>query len=63
MRSKRFSVTVDQDVYDYIAGLAGRRGMTVAQTVRWIMRDGMFHRMELERQYRALVVEEAKYGR
>lgn len=63
MRSKRFSITCDQDVYDFITATAGRRGLSRAQAVRWLLRDGMAHRMELERQYRGLAVEEAKYGR
>jgi len=63
VKSKRLSITVDHDVYTYLESLAGRRGLTMAQCVRWIMRDGMVHRMELDRQYRALAVDEVRYGR
>jgi len=62
MRNKRVTVTIDADVYDYLRSQAGRRGLTMAQTLRWIMRDGVVHRMDLDRQYRALEVEAKKYG-
>ena len=63
MRGRKVSVVVDQDVFDWAAKEAHRKGMTLSQELRWLLRDGLVHHLELARQYRALAVEEAKYGR
>jgi len=62
-RGKRVTVTLDHDIWEWAVMEAKRKGMTLSQELRWITRDGVAHRQGLERQYRALAVEEAKYGR
>jgi len=63
VRSKRVTVTIDWDIYQWAVMEAARKRMSLAQELRWIMRDGVAKRKELERIYRALETEEAKYGR
>lgn len=63
MRGKRVTITLDQDIYEWAFYEAKRKKMSLSQELRWITRDGVAHRMDLERQYRAIEVEAAKYGR
>ena len=63
MKSKRVTITVDWDIYQFAVNEASRKRMTLAQEFRWILRDGYAKRLELEAQYRGLAVEELKYGR
>jgi len=62
-RGKKVTVVIDHDVWEWMVMQAARKNMTLSQQIRWVLRDGVVHRTELERQYRALAVEESKYGR
>lgn len=63
MKSKRVTISIDFDIYEWAVMEAGRKKMSLGQELRWILRDGVAQRKELERQYRALAAEEMKYGR
>jgi len=63
MKNKRVTITIDWDIYQWAVMEAARKKMSLAQELRWIMRDGVAHRVHQEAQYRALAAEELKYGR
>lgn len=63
MKSKRVTLTIDWDIYEWAVMEAARKQMSLAQELRWILRDGTAHRQHLEAQYRALEAETLRYGR
>jgi hypothetical protein len=63
MKAKRVTITIDWDIYEWAVMEAARKKMSLAQELRWILRDGTAHRQHLEAQYRALETEALKYGR
>jgi len=63
VKAKRVTISIDFDIYEWAVMEAARKKMSLAQELRWTLRDGVAHRKALERQYRALQVEEMKYGR
>jgi hypothetical protein len=63
VESKRVTISIDWDIYEWAVMEAARKRMSLAQELRWILRDGVQQRKHLEAQYRAIQVEELKYGR
>jgi hypothetical protein len=61
-RSRRITFSIDADIYDYAVERAARRQITLAEQIRWITRDGVAHRLQLEHEYRRLAAEESKHG-
>lgn len=63
VKSKRVTISIDWDIYEWAVMEAARKKISLAQELRWILRDGTAHRKNLEAQYRGLALEELKYGR
>ena len=63
MKSKRVTVSIDWDIYEWAVMEAARKRMSLAQELRWILRDGTTYRQHREAEHRALAAEELKYGR
>ena len=53
-RSERVTFSIDADILEYARERAKRRKISLGEQLRWITRDGVAHRLQLERQYREL---------
>lgn len=59
----RVSISIDADLLEFAQRRAAIRKISVAEQLRWTLRDGMFHRQELERQYKVRIGMVDDHGR
>jgi len=53
---------MDADVYDYAVAESVIRDMSIAEVIRWMIRDGRQHRVEMAARQAAYVKARAEYG-